>query len=294
MDGSLVIMEGSLLSRFFLLQWMLALLLQKVVCCRYFGYSNGWQHCHYGRQPCNYGRQSVVEIFVTSMDGSLVVMEGRLLSRLLLQWMTSLSLWKVVCCRDFCYSNGWYPYHYGRQPCNYGSQSVVEIFDIPLDGSLIHYGRQYVLEIFFIPIDGSLVIMEGSLFSRFLLLQWMVALSLWNILCFRDFCYSNGWQPCHYGRQSVIEISVTPLDGSLVIIEGSLSSIFLLFQWMVALSFWQVVCCRDFCYSNGWQPCHYGRQSIIEFFVIPMDGRLVIMEGSLLLIFLILQWMVAL
>ena len=61
--------------------------------------------------------------------------------------------------------------------------------------------------------DGSLVIMEGSLF---------------------------------------FDIFGTPLDGSLVIMEGSLLSIFLLLQWMVALSLWKVVCCRDFCYSNGW------------------------------------------
>ena len=51
------------------------------------------------------------------------------------------------------------------------------------------------------PIDGSLVIMEGSMLSISLLLQWMVALSLWNVVCYLDF--------------------VTPLDGSLVIMEGS-------------------------------------------------------------------------
>ena len=75
--------------------------------------------------------------------------------------------------------------------------------------------------------DGSLVIMEGSLLSRFLLIQQMVALSLWKVICCRDF--------------------FTPMDGSLVIIEGSLLSIFLLLDWMVALSLWKVVCCRDFC-----------------------------------------------
>ena len=47
-------------------------------------------------------------IFVTPMDCSLVIMEGSQLSRfLLLQWMLALSLWKVECCRDFGYSNGW-------------------------------------------------------------------------------------------------------------------------------------------------------------------------------------------
>ena len=53
MDGSLVIMDGSLLSIFFLLQWMVDL---------------------------SYVRQSVVEIFFTPMDGILVIMEGSLLS----------------------------------------------------------------------------------------------------------------------------------------------------------------------------------------------------------------------
>ena len=80
--------------------------------------------------------------------------------------------------------------------------------------------------------DGSVVIMEGSLLSIFLLLQWMVALSLWKVVCCRDF--------------------VTPMDGSLFIIEGSLLSRFLALQRMVALSLWKVVCCLDFCYSNGW------------------------------------------
>ena len=40
----------------------------------------------------------------------------------------------------------------------------------------------------------------------------------------------NGWYPCHYGRYSVVEISVTLMDGSLVIMEGGLLSIFLSFQ----------------------------------------------------------------
>ena len=55
--------------------------------------------------------------------------------------------------------------------------------------------------------DGSLVIMEGSLLSRILIVQWMVALSLWKLVC--------------------CEIFVTLMDGSLVIMEVSLLSIFL-------------------------------------------------------------------
>ena len=80
--------------------------------------------------------------------------------------------------------------------------------------------------------DGSHVIMEGSLLSIFLLLQWMVDFSLWKVVFYRDFCYSNG--------------------GSLVIMEGSLMSGLSLFQCMVTLSLWKVVFCRDFFYSNGW------------------------------------------
>ena len=102
----------------------------------------------------------------------------------------------------------------------------------------------------------------------------MVALSLWKVVCCRDFCYYNGWYPCHYGRESVLEIFVIPFDGSFVIMEGSLLSIFLIVKWMVAFSLWKVVCCRVF--------------------VTPMDGSLVIMEGSLLSRFLILQWIAAL
>ena len=64
--------------------------------------------------------------------------------------------------------------------------------------------------------DGSLFIMEGSSLLIFLLLQWMIALSLWKVVRYWDF--------------------VTPMDGSLVIMEVSLLSIFLLLQWMVALS----------------------------------------------------------
>ena len=60
----------------------------------------------------------------------------------------------------------------------------------------------------------------------------------------------------------MVQIFVTPMDGSLVIMKGSKLSIFLLIHWMVVLSFWKVVSCR--------------------YFFIPMDGSLVIMEGSLL------------
>ena len=175
------------------------------------------------------------------MDGSLVIMEDSLLLR-------------------FFQFNGW-------QPC--------------------HYGRQFVVEIFVTPMYGILVIMEGSLLSRFLLLQKMLALSLWKVVYRCDLCHSNGWQPCHYGRQSVVHIFVTPMDGSLVILEGSLLSRFFLLQWMIALLLWKVVCCPDFCYNNGWQHCHYGKQSIFEIFVTPIDGSLVIMEGSLLSKFLL-------
>ena len=80
--------------------------------------------------------------------------------------------------------------------------------------------------------DGSLVIMKGSILSISLLLQWMLALSLWKVVY------------CQY-------ISVILMDGSLIVMEGSLLSIFLLLQWMVALSLWKVVYCLDFCYSNG-------------------------------------------
>ena len=63
--------------------------------------------------------------------------------------------------------------------------------------------------------DGNLVIMEGSLLSRILLLQWMEAFSLLKVAC--------------------IDIFVIPMDDSLVIMQGSLLFRFLLPQWMVAL-----------------------------------------------------------
>ena len=58
--------------------------------------------------------------------------------------------------------------------------------------------------------------MEGSVLYKILLLQWIVALSLWKVVYCREF--------------------FIPVDGSLVIMEGSLLSIFLLLQWMVGLS----------------------------------------------------------
>ena len=138
-----------------------------------------------------------------------------------------LALWKVVCHCDFCFSNGW-------QPCHYGSQSVVQIFVTTMYSNLVN--------------------MEGSMLLISLLLHWIVALSLWKVDCCRCFCYSNGWQLCHYRRKSVVQILVTRMDGSLVIMEHSLLSRFLLFHWMVALLLWKLVCCYDFFYSNGWQP----------------------------------------
>ena len=115
------------------------------------------------------------------MDGSLVIMEGSLLSRFLLfQWIVALSLWKVVFCRDFCYSNGWKPSHYGRL-------YVVDIFVTTMDGSLVIMEGSLLLR-FFIPLDCSLVIMEGSLLLKFLLFHWMVTLSLWKVVYCRYFC----------------------------------------------------------------------------------------------------------
>ena len=140
------------------------------------------------------------------MDCSLVIMESSLLLR-------------------FCYSVGW-------QPCHYGSQSVVEIFVTLMDGSLIIMEVSLLSKIFVTPINGSLVIMEGSLSLIFLLLQRIVAFSLWKVVCCSYFCYFNVWQPCHFGRQPVVEN--------------------FLFHCMVALSLWKVVCVRDICYSNGW------------------------------------------
>ena len=64
-----------------------------------------------------------------------------------------------------------------------GDSSLL-IFVTPMDGSLAIMGdRLFVFDIFVTPMDGSLVIMEGSLLLRFLFLQWMVVLSLWEILC---------------------------------------------------------------------------------------------------------------
>ena len=67
--------------------------------------------------------------------------------------------------------------------------------------------------------DGTLVIIEGSLLPTFLLLQRMIAFSLWKVVHWLDFG--------------------TLMDGSLVITVGSL-----------LLTFFN---------SNEWYPCHYGR-----------------------------------
>ena len=72
--------------------------------------------------------------------------------------------------------------------------------------------------------DGSLVIMEGSLLSRYLLLQLIVALSLWKVVYCRDYFY-------------------TTMDGSLIIMECSMLSRFFLLHLMVAFSLWKVVSC---------------------------------------------------
>ena len=74
--------------------------------------------------------------------------------------MVALSLWKVVCCLDFF---------------------------TPMDGSLVIMEGSLFFHIFVNPMDGSLVIMEGSLLFIFLLLQWMVAFSLWKVVCCREF-----------------------------------------------------------------------------------------------------------
>ena len=88
------------------------------------------------------------------------------------------------------------------------------------------------MHIFVTPMDGSLVTMKGRLLFIFLLLQWIVALSLWKVVY------------CQYFFNS--------MDGIIIIMEGCLLSRFLLLQWMVALSLWKVVYCRDFIYYNGW------------------------------------------
>ena len=156
--------------------------------------------------------------------------------------MVDLSLWKVVCCRDFCYSNGW-------QPCHYGCYSVIEI-SITQWMLALSLWKVFCCRDFCYYNGWQACIIESSLLSIFLLFQWMIAFSLWKVVYCRDFCYSKKWQPFNYGRQSVFEILVTPMDGSLDIMEGSLLSRFLLFLWMVALTLWKVVYCRDFCYSN--------------------------------------------
>ena len=144
-------------------------------------------------------------------------------------------------------------------------------------------------DIFVTPMDGSLVIMEGSLSLRILLLQWILAFSLCKVVCCRDFCYSNGWQPCHYRRQSLVEIFITLMDGSLVITEGSLLSRFFYSNgWQPCLYVRQSVVVIFF-YFNGWQPFHYGSQSVVKIFFTLMDGSLVVTEASLLSISLLLN-----
>ena len=49
-----------------------------------------------------------------------------------------------------------------------------------------------------------------------------------------------------------VDIFVTTMDSILVIMEGSLLSIFLLLQWMVVFTLWNEVRIRYFCYSNAW------------------------------------------
>ena len=69
--------------------------------------------------------------------------------------------------------------------------SSLLIFVTPMSVSLVIMEISSLL-IFVTPINVRLVIIEGSLLSRFLLLHWMEALSLWKVFCCRDFCYFNG------------------------------------------------------------------------------------------------------
>ena len=98
-------------------------------------------------------------------------------------------------------------------------------------------------------------------------------LSLWKVVYCRDFCYSNGRYRCRYGRYNVVYIFVIPMDGRLVIMEGSLLPRLLLVYCMVALSLWKVVYC--------------------PYFFTPLDSSFVIMEGTLFLRFFLFQWMVS-
>ena len=92
-------------------------------------------------------------------------------------------------------------------------QGLLTIHQKPKVAKLGFCRKSQLSDIFFSPMDGSLVIMESSLLSIFLLFHWMVALSLWKVVCCRGF---------------------------------------FLLQWMVALSLWKVVGCQDICDSNGW------------------------------------------
>ena len=61
--------------------------------------------------------------------------------------------------------------------------SLLLRFVTPMNGNLvIMEGSLFVR--FVTPMNGSLVIMEGSLLPIFLFFQWMVALSLWKVVCY--------------------------------------------------------------------------------------------------------------
>ena len=79
-----------------------------------------------------------------------------------------------------------------------------------------------IVDIFVTLMDGGLVIMEGSLFSRFLLLQWMVALSLWKVFYYRYFISPQWMVALSLWKVSLVDIFVTPMDGRLFIMEASL------------------------------------------------------------------------
>ena len=86
------------------------------------------------------------------------------------------------------------------------------------------------------------------------------------------FCYSNGWKPCHYGRKFVVEIWWL--------------------QWMVALSLWKIVRYWAFVTLMNGNLVIMGDSSLLRF-VTPMNGSLVFMGDSSLLR-LVLQLMVVL
>ena len=94
--------------------------------------------------------------------------------------------------------------------------------------------------------------MEGIILSRFLLLHWMVAFLLWKVVGCRVFVTTTDGILVTMEGSLLSSFFYTTMDCSLVIMEGSLLSRFFLFQLMVAWLIWKVVCCRYFCYSNGW------------------------------------------